>query len=220
MANSGGGLKIYSVENRVGFPAASFFDRLLALLVDFVVMIVLLLLLKFSLHQLTSIQFLLASILLGLGYFAAPLVFFGRTLGKSLFSLRVVSIDTNKNPSAPTALLRETLGRLLSIIFFPGCLLPLFRRDHRSLHDLFAKTCVIYDGGAGWVFFKTIVMSLLFILILASSLLFAFYSQLEVYGLKIAGVEGPFYNGFRVSTLRLPLPSGSIFLEKLSKCIV
>ncbi|GAA1526294.1 RDD family protein [Nocardioides humi] len=70
----------------------------------------------------------------------------GRTVGKAVVGLKVVS--RHGRPVGPGACLVRTLVLPLSTSFFGvGALLVVLRRDHRALHDLIARTAVVYDWG-------------------------------------------------------------------------
>jgi uncharacterized RDD family membrane protein YckC len=94
------------------------------------------------------------STLLGIAAFAIwafsyvfiSLAITGRTIGKGLAGLRVVRADGTA-PGVRTMFVR-TLVFPLSVIFFGiGLLLIVVQREHRAVHDLIAKTCVVYDWG-------------------------------------------------------------------------
>ena len=79
-------------------------------------------------------------------YVFVSLAISGRTIGKGLAGLRVVRSDG----TAPgvRAMFVRTLAFPLSILFFGiGLLMIVVQREHRSLHDLIAKSCVVYDWG-------------------------------------------------------------------------
>ncbi|RMI29814.1 RDD family protein [Nocardia stercoris] len=69
----------------------------------------------------------------------------GRTVGKGIIGLTVVS--RTGSPVRPRAALVRTLAFPLSTIFAIGLALIALRRDHRALHDLIARTAVVYDWG-------------------------------------------------------------------------
>lgn len=70
----------------------------------------------------------------------------GRTVGKAIVGLKIVS--RAGRPVGPVACLVRTLLFPLSTSFFGiGALLIVLRRDHRALHDLLARTAVVYDWG-------------------------------------------------------------------------
>lgn len=80
-------------------------------------------------------------------YVYASLAIAGRTLGKGIVGLRVVM--ANGSPLSPRRALVRTLAFPLSAVFaglgFAGILL---QREHRALHDLIARTAVVYDWGS------------------------------------------------------------------------
>ncbi|SDJ86997.1 Uncharacterized membrane protein YckC, RDD family [Nocardioides sp. YR527] len=79
-------------------------------------------------------------------YVFISLAITGRTMGKGLTGLRVVRADGTA-PEVRTMFVR-TLMFPLSVVFFGiGLLLIVVQREHRSFHDLIAKTCVVYDWG-------------------------------------------------------------------------
>lgn len=70
-------------------------------------------------------------------YFGISESIFGKTLGKKIMGLKVVSRTSNKKPSIIPSMIR-TLTRLL-VIFD---LLPGLFKNHETLHDMFSKTKV------------------------------------------------------------------------------
>jgi uncharacterized RDD family membrane protein YckC len=80
-------------------------------------------------------------------YEVVSLAVAGKTPGKALAGLRVVSKDGSVLP------MRRAIGRTLafplSLIFFGiGFLGIVFGREHKALHDVIARTAVVYDWGA------------------------------------------------------------------------
>jgi len=67
---------------------------------------------------------------------------FGQTPGKKAYEMKVVDSTTYEQIGFFRALLRF-ISFLLSATFLLGLLVPFFRKDNRSLHDLIAKTTVI-----------------------------------------------------------------------------
>lgn len=72
----------------------------------------------------------------------------GQTIGKKIFKLKIVNIDTGKNNGFLTnVLIRTGITIALSIPTYTGYLMVdslfIFRQDKRCLHDLMARTCVI-----------------------------------------------------------------------------
>jgi uncharacterized RDD family membrane protein YckC len=79
-------------------------------------------------------------------YYFVSLAVAGRTVGKSLAGLRVLSAT-----GAPLSVLKafvRTLAAPLSALFFGLGYVPIvLQRDHRALHDFIAGTAVVYDWG-------------------------------------------------------------------------
>lgn len=70
----------------------------------------------------------------------------GRTAGKGLVGLRVVT--TEGTPLPVGRALGRTAVLPLSILLLPIVVIGvLLQREHRALHDLIAKTAVVYDWG-------------------------------------------------------------------------
>lgn len=71
----------------------------------------------------------------------------GRTLGKKLMKLRIVTIEGEEIPDVLTLVKREVLGKFLSSFLLIGYFMILFSKNHSGLHDRIAKTKVIDDDG-------------------------------------------------------------------------
>jgi uncharacterized RDD family membrane protein YckC len=80
-------------------------------------------------------------------YTAGQLAASGRTVGKALLGLRVVQAD-GADLGVRRAVVRTLVFPLSFLLFGVGFLVGLVRRDRRELHDLIAKTAVIYDWDA------------------------------------------------------------------------
>ena len=79
-------------------------------------------------------------------YVAVATAVTGRTVGKAIVGLKVVA--RSGRPLGPGAALVRVLAFPLSTSLFGiGLLLIVLRRDHRALHDLIARTAVVYDWG-------------------------------------------------------------------------
>lgn len=103
-------------------------------------------LLDVSLEEGTGVVATLALLAWGAVYLAASTAVAGRTVGKAVVGLKVVSRDGR--PVRPRACLVRVLVLPLSTSFFAiGLLMVVLRRDHRALHDLLARTAVVYDWG-------------------------------------------------------------------------
>lgn len=69
----------------------------------------------------------------------------GRTLGKKMMKLRIVTLEEREIPSIGTMVMREIVGKLCSSFFLIGYFMILFAKNHQGLHDKIAKTIVIDD---------------------------------------------------------------------------
>jgi uncharacterized RDD family membrane protein YckC len=79
-------------------------------------------------------------------YFWLGYVVAGRTVGKALVGLRVVS--TTGAPIGPQrALVRVLVFPFSFVLFGVGLVMALFHRERRTLHDVVAGTTVVYDWG-------------------------------------------------------------------------
>jgi uncharacterized RDD family membrane protein YckC len=72
------------------------------------------------------------------------LVKLGQTPGKKAYGIKVVDAKTGKNIGYIQALIRF-IGFLFSATIVFGLLLPLYRKDNKTLHDLLAGSIVIKD---------------------------------------------------------------------------
>ncbi len=86
----------------------------------------------------------LIMILLGVTNFVIFPLFTGKSLGKMLTGLRIVSADGNP-PSLTSLLIRHLAGYPLTVLTFGLGFLPaIFGQKGRALHDLLAGTIVVY----------------------------------------------------------------------------
>ena len=77
-----------------------------------------------------------------LSYFILMTYVFGQTLGKMVMGIRVEMSD-GKERSFGAVVLRETIGRAASLIFFGfGYLMIVFDKKKRAMHDRIAETVV------------------------------------------------------------------------------
>jgi len=67
---------------------------------------------------------------------------FGQTPGNKAYTMKVVDTTTHENITFMQALLRF-IGFLVGATFLVGFIVPFYRKDRRSLHDIIAKTVVI-----------------------------------------------------------------------------
>ncbi|MGE8078614.1 RDD family protein [Peribacillus loiseleuriae] len=77
-------------------------------------------------------------------YFVLMTRFFGKTLGKMIFGLKVVSLKEEKI-SWGTLFFREFIGRFIAKFLFAGYIIVGFLPKKQGLHDIFADTTVILD---------------------------------------------------------------------------
>jgi len=71
----------------------------------------------------------------------------GATPGKKLLHIKVVDAKTLKDINNKQAIIRS-IGYIPSILFFGiGFLMVAFRKDKKALHDILAKSAVIYEKG-------------------------------------------------------------------------
>jgi uncharacterized RDD family membrane protein YckC len=100
-----------------------------------------------SLDEATGAGFLLVgSLAVAFCYYTAGFAFFGRTVGKLIFGLRVVRPD-GRNPGLVRSGVR-TAGYAVSSILFLGFLWGAVDRRHQAWHDRFAGTFVVYAWDA------------------------------------------------------------------------
>lgn len=77
-----------------------------------------------------------------LSYFILMTYVFGQTLGKMVMGIRVEMSD-GKERSFGAVVLRETIGRVASLIFFGfGYWMIVFDKKKRAMHDRIAETVV------------------------------------------------------------------------------
>ncbi|MFB6467686.1 RDD family protein [Cytobacillus sp. Hz8] len=77
-------------------------------------------------------------------YFVLMTKFFGQTLGKMVFGLRVIYLKGNKL-SWSVILFREWIGRFISVTVWITYLVVAFLPKKQGVHDLFADTTVIHE---------------------------------------------------------------------------
>nr|WP_281274482.1 RDD family protein [Mesobacillus subterraneus] len=77
-------------------------------------------------------------------YFVLMTKFYGQTLGKMVFGLKVVDLD-GKKLTWGTILFREWIGRFISATLTVLYVVVAFTKKKQGLHDLFADTTVIYE---------------------------------------------------------------------------
>lgn len=83
--------------------------------------------------------------LLSVAYFVLMTHFTGRTIGKRLMNLKVVT-TTGEKPTFFNILYRETIGRYLSSLMCLGYILIAVDNEKRGLHDILCNTKVVYSN--------------------------------------------------------------------------
>ncbi|MEQ2527022.1 RDD family protein [Bacillaceae bacterium CLA-AA-H227] len=77
-------------------------------------------------------------------YFVLMTKYFGQTLGKMVFGLKVVPLKGNKL-SWGTIIFREWIGRFISTTVWISYAIVAFLPKKQGLHDLFSDTSVIHE---------------------------------------------------------------------------
>jgi uncharacterized RDD family membrane protein YckC len=78
------------------------------------------------------------------GYFVLMTKYFGQTLGKMVFGLKVISLKQEKL-NWSTIMFREWIGRFISGTIFILYVVVAFLPKKQAVHDLFADTTVIHE---------------------------------------------------------------------------
>lgn len=128
-----------------GYQTISFSRRLVAYLIDVFLFVPVSFLLGFFLPEASG----WITGLLFISYYVYFLTRRGATIGKKLVKIRVVNRDGN-NPSLGSALLRETIGRLVSQVTFDlGYAWIAFDKKNQGFHDKIARTFVVATDASG-----------------------------------------------------------------------
>lgn len=77
-------------------------------------------------------------------YFVLMTRYYGQTLGKMVFGLKVVDLRGNRL-SWGTVIFREWIGRFISATIMVLYVIVAFSKKKQGLHDMFADTAVIYE---------------------------------------------------------------------------
>lgn len=86
----------------------------------------------------------IASALIFYLYFVLMTKFFGQTLGKMVFGLKVIPLNDEKL-NWGTVLFREWIGRYISATIWILYAIAAFTPKKQALHDMFADTAVILE---------------------------------------------------------------------------
>ncbi|EDL65343.1 RDD family protein [Bacillus sp. SG-1] len=81
------------------------------------------------------------------GYFVLMTKYFGQTLGKMAFGLKVIELD-GKPLKWGTVIFRELIGRFISASILILYIVVAFTNKKQGIHDLFADTTVIREKRA------------------------------------------------------------------------
>lgn len=84
------------------------------------------------------------SAILYYSYFVLMTRFFGQTLGKMIFGLRVISLKHEKLTWSDV-LFRDWIGRIINSIFMPLYILVGILPNNQGIHDFFADTTVVHE---------------------------------------------------------------------------
>ncbi|MEA0555504.1 RDD family protein [Lysinibacillus irui] len=77
-------------------------------------------------------------------YFVLMTKYFGQTLGKMVFGLRVISLKHDKLTWSDV-LFRDWIGRIINNVFMPLYILVVILPENQGLHDYFADTTVVHE---------------------------------------------------------------------------
>lgn len=123
------------------YKRAGFGPRFLAFLIDYLVIGSIAALLGYALDTIGMMLSFFVPVL----YFGFFYQQFSSSPGKKIFGMKVVKSDTWEKPNFLDALIRDAIGKMLSgLLLGAGYWMVLIREDKQALHDLVAKTTVIF----------------------------------------------------------------------------
>ena len=141
---------VFETADTVGFVPADNNKRVIAFIIDSMITAILTKLSAvflysgiISIHPWAAmvLQFI---VITGVYWVLMPLFFRG-TAGKKIMGLRIVRNDNSLEVSAVQLILRETLGRALSVLPIGlGYLWIAFNPERKAFHDMISKTKVIH----------------------------------------------------------------------------
>lgn len=147
-------------QNKEDIVYAGFFVRLSAYIIDCIIVGIALLVIripKLIIYFMNPNGFLIKPMLFefsifdiviylfGLTYFVLMTYYYGATLGKKLFKLKVCN-NADEKLSLVTIIYRESIGRYLSgFILFIGYIMIGLDSKKRALHDMLSDTLVVYN---------------------------------------------------------------------------
>lgn len=103
---------------------------------------------EFEIPEATGIVYGVSLLVFSFFYLWVSLTIFGKTIGKMVVGLRVVSSDGHATMSGKQTFTRVITYPLSFILFGIGLLGVVFNRQRQAWHDRFAKTAVVYDWGS------------------------------------------------------------------------
>jgi uncharacterized RDD family membrane protein YckC len=103
---------------------------------------------EFELPESTGLVYGVSLFVWAFVYLWASLAVFGKTVGKMLLGVRVVSSDGKIVLSGRQPLIRVVTYPLSFLIFGLGLLGVVFNPERQAWHDRWAKTAVVYDWGS------------------------------------------------------------------------
>ena|SRR3989344_2005139 len=127
------------------YKYAGFGVRLLAYLIDAVTIGILNFIVFFVLSS-AKLEVLATAVpvLIGWSYLVYMIGSRGQTLGKMALNLKVIKLETGKNPDYVSAFIREVVGRLISgIVLALGYLWMIWDPKKQGWHDKIAGTVVV-----------------------------------------------------------------------------
>ena len=125
------------------------FERFLALLIDSFIITISFVIISAIISFIfggTSIIAMLLDFMLfvaAFGYYAVGYGKYGTTIGKKVFKLHIVDQQKLTTPTMGQGITRAIVQFFLSGIFFIGYIMAFFNPEHKTLHDMLAKTYVI-----------------------------------------------------------------------------
>lgn len=211
------------------FPSASFEQRLLAFTIDILLITLVGRILAGVLGETLAVN---AVVNLGtLIYFIFTQLKYQRTLGKHVMGLRVVSHDPMQPMTLGRMILREVIGRSVSmLILMIGYLMVLFHPERRALHDVFSDTTVVSlkpvkdvpimlqaARGFGVLAGIAVMMGIGFYYAIFYTTFPLERLQRSYYakGVRMKGISGNITNGFLVKQIDWEKQGESIHLENL-----
>ncbi|EKE21606.1 MAG: hypothetical protein ACD_7C00171G0004 [uncultured bacterium] len=149
-----------NIDNAPQIKYAEFFARAGAFFTDIIIVMIIMAIVGFIVFLLTgqSFDFFLRKInhitdnnpeIVVIPFFWIYYIFmtykFEATIGKMIIGIKVTNSDFSKM-SFKRVILRETIGKLISQYTIVGYFLAIFTEKNRALHDMIAKSVVIYKN--------------------------------------------------------------------------